>query len=97
MIGGVISHIHATENRNIPMAIFSGAAFVGTNLGPLVSGFIAQNTSWRWIYYVQAIMSFAFLILVAVLFKETRQCSTQTKSSCESTITTMRLKNRDFK
>jgi MFS family permease len=72
MIGGVLSDIHAAENRNTPMAIFSGAAFFGTGLGPLVSGFIAENSSWRWIYYVQAIMSFLFLILVAVLFKETR-------------------------
>jgi hypothetical protein len=29
------------------MALFSGAALFGTGLGPLVCGFIAQNTTWR--------------------------------------------------
>lgn len=49
-----------------------GAALFGTGLGPLCSGFIAQNVSWRWVFYVQT-MSCAFLILcVIVFFKETR-------------------------
>jgi len=72
MIGGVISDIYIKEERNTPMAIFSGAAFFGTGLGPLVSGLIAQNISWRWIYYLQAIMSAGVLILVAIFFQETR-------------------------
>jgi MFS family permease len=72
MIGGVLSDIYAKEDRNTPMAIFSGAAFFGTGLGPMVSGIVAQNTSWRWIYYVQAIMSAVLLILVTTCFRETR-------------------------
>lgn len=49
-----------------------GAAMFGTGLGPLCSGFLAQNTSWRWIFYVQ-VMSCGFLILLVILFfKETR-------------------------
>ena len=36
MVGGVISDIYHTEDRNTPMALFSGAAFFGTGLGPLV-------------------------------------------------------------
>jgi MFS family permease len=53
MVGGVVSDIYHARDRNTPMALFSGAALLGTGLGPLVSGFIAQHTSWRWIFYVQ--------------------------------------------
>jgi MFS family permease len=72
MIGGILSDIYTKEERNTPMALFSGAAFFGTGLGPLVSGFIAQNSSWRWIYFCQAIMSAVVVLLVAIFFLETR-------------------------
>lgn len=54
------------------MALFSGAAFFGTGLGPLCSGFIAQNLSWRWVFFVQVIDCGLLILLVALFFKETR-------------------------
>ena len=72
MVGGVVSDIYHAEHRNTPMAIFTGAAMFGTGLGPLVSGFIAQHTSWRWIFYVQALFCGFLILLVIVFFKETR-------------------------
>ena len=72
MVGGVVADIYHTQDRNTPMALFSGAALFGTGLGPLCSGFIAQHVSWRWVFYVQ-VMSCGFLILlVMVFFRETR-------------------------
>lgn len=72
MVGGVVSDIYHTEDRNTPMALFSGAALFGTGLGPLVCGFIAQNMSWRWIFYVQTISCGTMVALIIVIFKETR-------------------------
>lgn len=72
MVGGIVSDIYHTEERNTPMALFSGAALFGTGLGPLVSGFIAQNASWRWVFYVQAINGAVLIGAVALFFKESR-------------------------
>lgn len=72
MVGGVVSDIYATEDRNTAMALFSGSALMGTGLGPLCSGFIAQHLSWRWVFYVQVIVDGFLILLVAVFFKETR-------------------------
>ncbi|KAL8951454.1 MAG: hypothetical protein Q9222_002579 [Ikaeria aurantiellina] len=72
MVGGVVSDIYQTEDRNKPMALFAGAALFGTGLGPLCSGFIAQHLSWRWVFYVQVMTSGFLILLVAVFFKETR-------------------------
>jgi multidrug resistance protein len=72
MVGGVVADIYHAEDRNTPMALFSGAALFGTGLGPLVSGFVAQNTSWRWIFYMQAIADGIMVALIIVIFKETR-------------------------
>ena len=54
------------------MALFSGAALFGTGLGPLVSGFIAQHVSWRWVFYVQVIDCGLLILAVALFFRETR-------------------------
>lgn len=72
MVGGVVSDIYHTADRNTPMALFSGAALCGTGLGPLVTGFIAQNTSWRWMFWLQLIMDGVLIAVVMVCFKETR-------------------------
>ncbi len=72
MVGGVVSDIYHTKDRNTPMALFSGAALCGTGLGPLVSGFIAQHTSWRWVFYVQVIDCGLMILAVILFFKETR-------------------------
>lgn len=72
LVGGVISDIYHTEERNKPMALFSGAVLFGTGFGPLISGFIAQNLSWRWIFYIQAISCGTTVALICIVFKETR-------------------------
>jgi multidrug resistance protein len=72
MVGGIISDLYHAKDRNTPMAIFSGGALVGTGLGPLVSGFIAQNTNWRWVFWVQVITCGIVVGTVTLFFKETR-------------------------
>jgi multidrug resistance protein len=72
IVGGVVSDIYHTEDRNAPMALFSGAALFGTGWGPLVCGFIAQNTTWRWIFYTQSISCGLMVAVICVVFKETR-------------------------
>ncbi|KAL4885554.1 major facilitator superfamily domain-containing protein [Aspergillus karnatakaensis] len=72
MVGGVISDIYHAEDRNTPMSYFSGAVLFGTGLGPLISGFVQQRASWRWIYYSQAIAAAVFLLILFFFLKETR-------------------------
>ncbi|TAQ89681.1 hypothetical protein B7494_g1987 [Chlorociboria aeruginascens] len=71
MVGGVISDIYHTKHRNTPMALFSGAALFGTGVGPLVSGFVAQNTSWRWVFWIQVIVCSVLMLAVTMFLKET--------------------------
>lgn len=72
MVGGVISDIYHTKDRNTPMALFSGFALLGTGLAPLIAGIIVARASWRWIYYSHAIASAVFVVVIFVFFKETR-------------------------
>ncbi|KAK6815129.1 Taurine catabolism dioxygenase TauD TfdA family protein [Aspergillus parasiticus SU-1] len=72
MVGGVISDIYHAEDRNTPMALFSGAALFGTGLAPLLCSVIVYHTTWRWIYYSHAIVSAVFVLIIFFFFKETR-------------------------
>ncbi|KAI9702254.1 MAG: hypothetical protein M1820_006186 [Bogoriella megaspora] len=72
MVGGVVSDIYHAEDRNWAMALFSGAALFGTGLGPMVSGFIAQHITWRWIFYLQVITDGLLIIFLIFFFQETR-------------------------
>ena len=72
MVGGVISDLYHAEERNMPMTLFSGAALFGTGLGPLVSGFITQNTHWRWVFWLQVITIGLLVFAMILFFKETR-------------------------
>lgn len=72
MVGGVVSDIYHTEERNTPMALYSGSALVGTGLGPMVAGFIAQNLDWRWVFWMQVIIFGSIILIFIAVFKETR-------------------------
>ena len=72
MVGGVVSDLYHAEDRNTPMALFSGGALFGTGLGPLVSGFVAQNTNWRWVFWIQVITCGILITAVTLFFRETR-------------------------
>ena len=72
MVGGILADIWDSSERNTPMTIFTGATLFGTGLGPLVSGFVVQNISWRWVFYIQTITSGILIAAVILFFKETR-------------------------
>ncbi|KIW01612.1 uncharacterized protein PV09_07083 [Verruconis gallopava] len=72
MVGGVISDIYHTAERNTPMTLFSAGALVGTGMGPFVTGFVAQHLHWRWMFWIQVIMDAVLMVVVIVCFKETR-------------------------
>lgn len=53
-----------------PMLAFSASPFIGPVLGPLVSGFINQNTNWRWTYYTIIIWAGVMMALLLVFVRE---------------------------
>lgn len=72
MVGGVISDIYHAQDRNTPMALFSGSALFGTGLAPMISGAIITRTTWRWVFYSHAIVSAVFVVMIYFFFNETR-------------------------
>ncbi|KAJ5771190.1 uncharacterized protein N7511_003241 [Penicillium nucicola] len=54
--GGVLSDCFLAEERGKGIAIYSLAPLLGPALGPIAGGFIAENTTWRWVFYSTSIL-----------------------------------------
>jgi len=64
LVGGTLADLWRNEERGVPMAFFSAAPFVGPAIGPLAGGFLGVAAGWRWLYWIQLILSgFCWLIL----------------------------------
>ncbi|KAJ3479352.1 hypothetical protein NLG97_g8341 [Lecanicillium saksenae] len=77
VVGGVIADLWGKEDRNTPMALFSGSVLVGTGAGPLASaGLISvikdRTRAWQWTFWHQVIMDAVLVLFLIIFFKESR-------------------------
>lgn len=71
LVGGTLADLWRTEERGVPMAAFSAAPFIGPAVGPLIGGFLSDNLGWRWLYWIQLILSAIAWILITFTVPET--------------------------
>ncbi|KAK4635459.1 Major facilitator superfamily multidrug transporter NAG3 [Fulvia fulva] len=57
LVGGTLADLWKNEERGVPMAVFSAAPFIGPAIGPLIGGFTFDALGWRWLYWLQLILS----------------------------------------
>ena len=48
----VLLDIYPQERRGSAMALFGVAVMVGPILGPVLGGWLTENYSWRWVFYI---------------------------------------------
>ncbi|KAF8593324.1 MFS general substrate transporter [Ceratobasidium sp. AG-I] len=53
--GGTIADLWAPEERGMAMGLYSLAPLTGPAIGPIVGAWIAQKTTWRWVFYSTSI------------------------------------------
>jgi multidrug resistance protein len=71
LVGGTLADMWKNEERGVPMAAFSAAPFIGPAVGPLVGGFLGDAAGWRWLYWIQLILSAIVWILISFTVPET--------------------------
>ncbi|KAE8139930.1 MFS general substrate transporter [Aspergillus pseudotamarii] len=65
---GTIADIMEPKRRGLAIAVWATGPVVGPVVGPVCGGFLTENASWRWVFWVIAILSgictgFSFLFL----------------------------------
>ena len=71
LVGGTLADLWRNEERGVPMAAFSAAPFMGPAIGPLAGGFLGDAAGWRWLYWLQLILSGVAWILITFTVPET--------------------------
>lgn len=66
-----LSDLFFEQQRGSVMGLYVLATSVGTYLGPLLAGFIADSCGWRWVGWFAVIISFCTLLVFGFGFEET--------------------------
>lgn len=67
----MVGDVFRKEERGLPMAVCQMGPILGSCLGPLAGGYIAEYTDWRWAFYATSIAVGVFLLLSFITARET--------------------------
>lgn len=70
MAQAILADTFPPEKRGLAFALYGIAAVCGPVLGPTLGGWITDNYSWRWIFYINVPVGIATLLLVQILVED---------------------------
>ena len=69
--GGVLSDTWRAEERGKSISIYSLAPLLGPAVGPIAGGFIAEKTTWRWVFWSTSIVDCGIQVMGFFFLRET--------------------------
>lgn len=69
---GILLDIYSVEERGSAMALFGVSVMVGPVLGPVIGGWLTDNISWRWVFYINVPIGILAFMGISVFVKETK-------------------------
>ncbi|GAA6017150.1 hypothetical protein JCM10207_002552 [Rhodosporidiobolus poonsookiae] len=72
VISGIVADMWPKRTRGRAMAIFVATVFAANSCGVVISTWMAERVSWRWIYWLQMITCGTSCLLVILFLPETR-------------------------
>ncbi|MGB7925804.1 MAG: MDR family MFS transporter [Pyrinomonadaceae bacterium] len=73
----IIGDIYTVLERARMQAFFSGVWGLASVIGPVVGGFITDQLSWRWVFYINLPVGLAAAIIMGLALKEPRRTERQ--------------------
>ncbi|KAJ5642431.1 Major facilitator superfamily domaingeneral substrate transporter [Penicillium lividum] len=68
---GVVADMFPRETRGMATSIWSMGPLIGPVVGPIAGGFLGEQVSWQWIFWLLLIVGGALQLCIEVLNKET--------------------------
>ncbi|RAK95570.1 MFS transporter [Aspergillus ibericus CBS 121593] len=69
--GGTVADLLEKQERGVAMAIFTAGPLFGPVLGPIIGGFVTENLSWRWTFYLIMMLAGAVSVASFLIMRET--------------------------
>ncbi len=66
----IIGDIYTLEQRARMQGLFSGVWGISSVVGPLIGGFLVDNVSWRWVFYLNIPFGLMAVTLVGLALEE---------------------------
>jgi DHA2 family multidrug resistance protein len=66
----ILNDTFAVEKRGMAFAVYGLAVVVAPTIGPWLGGWITDNFSWRWIFYINVPVGIISLLLTSVLISD---------------------------
>jgi len=69
----ILLDIYTVEERGSAMALFGVSVMVGPVLGPVLGGWLTDNISWRWVFYINVPIGALAFMGIVVFVGETKR------------------------
>jgi DHA2 family multidrug resistance protein len=70
---GILLDIYSIKERGSAMAVFGVSVMVGPVLGPVIGGWLTDNVSWRWVFYINLPIGLLAFAGIMVFVEETKR------------------------
>ncbi len=70
---GILLDIYDLKERGSAMALFGVSVMVGPVLGPVIGGWLTDNISWRWVFYINVPIGALAFAGVSLFVVETKR------------------------
>jgi len=70
---GILLDIYDIKERGSAMALFGVSVMVGPVLGPVIGGWLTDNISWRWVFYINVPIGALAFAGVSIFVVETKK------------------------
>jgi multidrug resistance protein len=71
LAGGVLGDVWTPEQRGRSLGIYLLIPLLGAAVGPIIGGFMAARTTWRWMFWATSAFQVVMNIVSYLCFKET--------------------------
>jgi MFS transporter, DHA2 family, multidrug resistance protein len=70
---GFLLDMYSLEERGSAMALFGVSVMVGPVLGPVIGGWLTDNISWRWVFYINVPIGALAFAGISIFVVETKK------------------------
>ncbi|KAF2809227.1 MFS general substrate transporter [Mytilinidion resinicola] len=71
LAGGVLGDVWRPEQRGRSLGIYLLIPLLGAAVGPIIGGFMAARTTWRWMFWSTSIFQVVMIFVSLLTFRET--------------------------
>jgi MFS family permease len=82
----IIGDIYTLEERAKMQAYFSGVWGLSSVVGPVIGGFITDQISWRWVFFINLPVGIVAAIIIGLSLKEPKLCGRGNSDACNQPV-----------